>query len=990
MNAPLRPRLQALAARVRAASVARAGAHAVGGVGLALAVAVAGDALVPLPAGIRLALLLAVVALAGVMSWRLARAAGAIAPEAIARRIEVLTGRDDNALINACQFELQQQQGTLPKSASPWLPPTAAQAADAIANAPVSELVTGGTLMRTLAVGAAVVVVGTLGWHHWPDHTTHGLARLALPLADLPPLSAAVVAVDPRDLTVVRDGATVLVSVRIRPADGRAVTLPTPDLRLADGLEPLPAEPDAGKALTLTASAPGQWTGTLPDLHRAFTVRAWCAGTATPALRVAVLPPPRLTVSRFTIDGPAYSGIHADIRPGPPAAASVLPGSAVQLAIATDQPLTAVRWILPEGVRDLVAQGGEWRGTVTPHQAGAYSVVVPASPGIAEQVLVRGELRLEADHPPTATLGSDDRNRFVDPGQTLTLPVGGTDDHGLGGLSVAMREATEGAASENVQAWTYLGPPGPTEAAETLRLTLDPARYRPGRAYVFTATARDRLPPDGQSTASAPLILRVRAVADLSLPSGDPRTAAFDLLRRCINEQTKARATTGNLLANLSEIRLHKTFAAQDEAAAKAQGDALAAGSRAVEGFVKIKEETVLAVLRPLVDPAMVQVRDDLAKLSDTPQTAERLNAFTARQDEIIARLTALLGSIAADARAKPPGPTVAGTPQQESDRAKGEELKKDLERFLDDQKRILERSRTLADHGGADLTSDEDKIAGELARSEKEWAKMLEEKLTDFAKNPPQDFSDASLASETNAVWQDVKLAADALDGKKMTLAVPSEQAGLENAAKLVNNLEKWLMDTPDKTKWEMEDAPAPADVALAELPKELEDLVGDLLDKAEEMTPDVQDASSAWMDSIDKGAGWGTGDGPISNMSAKGVTGNVLPNQNEVGGRSGEGRNGRSNGQMVQDSAVGKGGQETPTRLSNTPFEQGSVKDSSKESGSGATGGGKLSGFDAEGLRGPAPPPQLKQAMARLAGKQQEGGGEAHDHFSPARAWK
>ena len=35
----------------------------------------------------------------------------------------------------------------------------------------------------------------------------------------------------------------------------------------------------------------------------------------------------------------------------------------------------------------------------------------------------------------------------------------------------------------------------------------------------------------------------------------------------------------------------------------------------------------------------------------------------------------------------------------------------------------------------------------------------------------------------------------------------------------------------------------------------------------------------------------GWSAGDGPISDMSAKGVTGNLLPNQNEVGGRSGEG---------------------------------------------------------------------------------------------------
>jgi hypothetical protein len=168
------------------------------------------------------------------------------------------------------------------------------------------------------------------------------------------------------------------------------------------------------------------------------------------------------------------------------------------------------------------------------------------------------------------------------------------------------------------------------------------------------------------------------------------------------------------------------------------------------------------------------------------------------------------------------------------------------------------------------------------------------------------------------------------------------------------------------------MEEPKAPADVPMAELPKELEDIVGDLIDKEKDMTEDVQDVSSSWMDSADKGAGWGSGDGPISNMSAKGITGNSLPNNNEVGGRSGEGRNGRSNGQMVEDTAKGKGGQETPTRLSPSPFEQGTVKDEDKKGNGGATGGGKNAGFASEGLRGPTPPPQMQQAMARLAGKQ------------------
>jgi hypothetical protein len=112
---------------------------------------------------------------------------------------------------------------------------------------------------------------------------------------------------------------------------------------------------------------------------------------------------------------------------------------------------------------------------------------------------------------------------------------------------------------------------------------------------------------------------------------------------------------------------------------------------------------------------------------------------------------------------------------------------------------------------------------------------------------------------------------------------------------------------------------------------------------------------------------------DGPIQNMSAQGVTGNTLPNNSEIGGRSGEGRTGKSSGEFVGDSAVGKGGRRTPSRLTPDPYEKGQVNDTSKDPAGGATGGGKLSGGGSEGLEGP-PPPQVKAKLGALAGRQAE----------------
>lgn len=101
--------------------------------------------------------------------------------------------------------------------------------------------------------------------------------------------------------------------------------------------------------------------------------------------------------------------------------------------------------------------------------------------------------------------------------------------------------------------------------------------------------------------------------------------------------------------------------------------------------------------------------------------------------------------------------------------------------------------------------------------------------------------------------------------------------------------------------------------------------------------------------------------------------MTGNRLPNESEIGGRSGEGRQGRSSGEFVSDTAVGKGGRKTPSRLSADPFTKGQVKDLSKDPVGGATGGGKESGAGGEGLEGPVGN-RPQRELERLASKQAE----------------
>jgi hypothetical protein len=356
-------------------------------------------------------------------------------------------------------------------------------------------------------------------------------------------------------------------------------------------------------------------------------------------------------------------------------------------------------------------------------------------------------------------------------------------------------------------------------------------------------------------------------------------------------------------------------------------------------------------------DPAQQQ------KLSDNLQTQQRRIAST------LESLLSLLNASPEPATQPTtrPGDQLASKPDA------FQKLDDQLKQFMKEQQKILDQTAGLAKKPVDNFDDKDKKLMADLLQAQDKLDAFMKAAVSDFSKNAEQDMANAAMAKEAQAIYSEVTMAKDALNQKAAEVAVPAEENGLEGAKELSSNLEKWLSNTPDRTQWTQEELPTKSDTPMPELPKELQDMIGELMEQQEDLFDQMEDQNANITDSADKGIGWDAADGPIADMSAKGVTGNQLPNNNEMGGRSGEGRSGRSQGEFVGDTAVGKGGRNTPTRLDPTPFAQGQIKDTSKDPVGGATGGGKMSGEGAAGLQGPVPAKAV-EGLKRLATKQAE----------------
>jgi hypothetical protein len=895
--------------------------------------------------------------------------------------------------------------------ASPWLPQIFHEVQANLDRQPIDGAVRLSDLrpmlVRATLVSLPLLIIAML----IPRPFVHGLNQLLHPSAFVPQVAAVrIVDVQPGDVTLVRDQPLEITAT----ASGPQQQTPEATLIFDDGS--LPAATISPSPSSTDGSL--RYTYRLEHVDHSLKYRLEIAGTQSRWFNVSVVRQIMLQSLTLKVTPPAYTKkasalITLKSMQWQDTPVTVPQGSVVELSAAIDVPANAAMLQLADRSPTPMSGNPErtsFSATFTVTDDTPSSVLLTDGAGqiVAKLPVDPWTIHCTKDAAPTIEMRWPMQDAVVAPSAELKIQAAIKDDYGVASARVLMASgsATDPASAALAPVATINYPAGSTAVDLASVLDLSPDLRKHGnaiRVQVEATDNRDLGSAGGAQTTSSPIF---------EIKFRDPETIAkeekesSDKLRAILMEMLKTQQAlhAQTLVWKSSPQEMRKINSGQSDLRATMESTAK---TFTFEPADQIVQKTLLVLsLNPAKDaveqsnPLMNTASPPTPGSEGTPEDPDRsrgksgsseylrpgvggrstLSKDQARlvddletsQRRIINTLESLLALL--NASPEPTSqPTTRPGDQLVSKPDAFKKLDDQLKQFIKEQQKILDQTAGLAKKPVDNFTDADKKLLADLLQQEDKLDAFMKAAISDFSKLGEQDMSNASLIKDAMAIYSEVTMAKDALAQKATEIAVPAEEGGLEGAQELETNIEKWLADKPDRQQWTQEELPEKNDAPMPELPKELDDMVGELMEQQEDLFDQVEDMNANITDSADKGIGWDAMDGPIADMSAKGVTGNVLPNNNEMGGRSGEGRSGRSQGEFVGDSAVGKGGRNTPTRLDPTPFQQGQINDTSKDPVGGATGGGKLSGQGAAGLEGPVPP-KIQEGLKRLATKQAE----------------
>jgi len=970
------------------------------------------DNLLHLPPGLRLAIVLGGACLMIFELWKrlLSQVLQLEGLETTALLLERKHNVPENMLVNALYFEPRQFNS----GERPFAQQTIETAISLMSKADLNNL----WEMRRIKRWLVAVVVVMLFWGIYgisqSRYAVNALVRFIKPLADVPPASSVVLKVTPGSDVTIAEGDDLRVLVEVKGKGGDRVLRSYPGIVWLEGANYIDPERDKNISKTLRAveRKQGVFSYTFTAVERSFAFRVFAADTYSPSIKVNVNTVPRIKESQFHISPPAYTGVGRLSTLGPPEAVSGLADSKIVVDVKLDKQAEGLWWKALGETIEFVPAGrsvadGEnvdrlWRAETLLQRAGSYEIEVKGPGSDRRITIASGSILLQQDSVPEIEFVKTEHSRTVNPGERLKLDVAASDDFGIGQIYVTLGQVRTNSPAETIKRWKYEGPPGSKgQVEEALLLSIDASVFKPGNSYILQAYCQD-FSPMNNTGQSQPITFQVKSLDELTLAEGDPDSAAFAALEKAIAAQQAALGVTKNLLTNLDDVIDERKKETENVKSLQRHQGELSKRQKRV-GTYMTESWDVSSPPRPTFVSKLIALRDgehnrvmekieaihvtepdpngirsaleapliNKTTVSRSLVSVERLQAF------LLEQLIALKGVIAkqSQAEAEMAAAEILGQSSDSLDTSLEEELKEminELDEFITQQKQIMHERQMIMDKPPEDFSAeDEDKLE-ELALDQSKLAEILSNVVNDFTNLDLLDFGDDAMVESMKSLYEQAdELAEQAEEAAEMRQARVDayrlETEAVEMAEELMINCEatlgfydniQFIAEIPED-----EQLFAP----LAELPSELEDLVGDLVTSEEEMRQEVEDIGS-YLNSLDHTAG-PVADGTISSTSAKGKTGDQKPEDNIIQGRSGAGRSGMSDGQLVEPVAKALSDNEygLRERTSNTPLESGQVRDEDTKAQTGGTGLGKTTdGASMFGLGGKLPPKVLDMMRA------------------------
>jgi len=898
----------------------------------------------------------------------------------------------ENMLINALCFE----STLLSDREEPFAHKTIETGSAMMAEANVNELWQFKRLGRWLTALLIIIILWVIYGLSPGQQVANAFMRYVRPLGDVPPAGSVVLNVTPSKDIFLAEGDDLEINVKVAGLKGDKSLLKYPELVCAQASDYISNEKGDNKSTTMQLSTEGNnsYSHTFKSVDESFAFRVFAADTYTQSVKVTVNRVPRIRESEFQIIPPSYTGGERINTLGPPEALSGPAGSEVVINVKLDRSAEEL-WY--KGTGDWVRfenNNGLWTAKTKLQQSGTYKIEVKAR-GFEQRIgIAEGPILAQQDRRPEVEFVTSELNRRVILGDRLRLDIRAYDDFGAKRIYVTHKSTRSDSSETKIKSWDYKGPPGKTESLETLLLSIDASLFKPGGSYVLEAFCED-FSPAGNIGRSKPLTLQVKSLEEMTISEDDPNSDAFAELDKAIQAQQTALGVTANLMANLADVidtkrskeenrdSLKKHLSQMDQKQKKVGEHMTRAWDLSIEPkpsfvvrLIELRNNEHARILEKIEETGS-------AKQIDESSSSHLLKLVEKQQVYLLDELLALKGIVAkkSEAEAEKAMAELLGEKDDSLSPTPEETLEntiKELDEFIKRQKDITHERQKILDQPPEDFSEDDEQLLEDLAIDQSKLAEILAKIVDDLSNMNLLDFGDDQMVESMKSIYEQAdELADKAEEAAEMQQervdAHRLETETVEMAEELMINCEatlgfydniQFIAEIPED-----EQLVAP----LAELPSELEDLVGDLITSEEEMRPEVEDIGS-YLNSLDHTAG-PVADGTISSTSAKGKTGDQRPEDNIIEGRSGAGRSGMSDGQLVE--SVAKDLQQNEyglrERVSNTPLESGQVEDQDVGAATGGTGLGKTTDSTTQfGMGGKLPPKVLEMMQETLQTQQ------------------